>query len=293
MTTQYWSSVISMADTTATRAWGAELKAKMAAAGVVQTADTGQVDWASVARPAAANLIIGYEIWRLPDSSLYFKMEYWTGVTTVTNSPQFWLTVGTGSDGAGGITGTISTRTNLANVAQAISSATTPRASYCCCTADFFGLAFKVAGAATTPSVFGFSIEKFVDVTGAATTDGFVVRMMGLSTTALQIVQAVRTASPATVFAATTAFCLVPANVTASADELGNNQVFLHSHPSPRGIFGNFTCTVIVAEVALGNTFSVALVGATAKTFMGLGNALGTGNTGSALATWGTAFLWQ
>lgn len=50
------------------RTWGLAYNAKLAAAGLVQTADTGQIDWATVLAATAINTVQGYEIWRFDDA---------------------------------------------------------------------------------------------------------------------------------------------------------------------------------------------------------------------------------
>ncbi len=92
------------------RAWGGGISAAIAGLGLVQTADTGQVNWTTVVKPASIGTFAGYEIWRFADSlqasaPVYFKLEY-GGNNSNAAYPAVRLTVGTGSDGAGTITGT-------------------------------------------------------------------------------------------------------------------------------------------------------------------------------------------
>ena len=116
------------------RTWGSGISAGLSAAGLVQTADTGQVNWSTVTR-ATANTTSGYEVWKFNDSlqstaPVYIKLEY--GISTGTSSPQLWVTVGTGSDGAGNITGTaitgvggaITSKQNVFSTAQGSPTAT-------------------------------------------------------------------------------------------------------------------------------------------------------------------------
>lgn len=50
------ASSMNWSDTAAVRVTGAALSAGFAAVGLVQTADTGQVNWASVSAPMGGNL---------------------------------------------------------------------------------------------------------------------------------------------------------------------------------------------------------------------------------------------
>lgn len=75
--------------------------------GWVQTADTGQINLGTVTTSASANSKRGYDILRMDDSlqatyPIYLRIDYGTGATA--NNPAVWITLGTGSDGAGNIT---------------------------------------------------------------------------------------------------------------------------------------------------------------------------------------------
>ena len=88
------------------RLWVTNYRAALTAAGFVRTSDTGQIDPTTVALPTSQT-VGGYEIWRFNDAAqatypIFFKLEYGMGYTSGT--PGFWLTVGTGSNGAGTIT---------------------------------------------------------------------------------------------------------------------------------------------------------------------------------------------
>ncbi len=92
------------------RAWGGGISAAIAGLGLVQTADTGQINWTTVNKPAGVSTWTGYEIWRFADAlqatvPIYFKLEYGSGASNA-SFPAMRITVGTGSDGAGTITGT-------------------------------------------------------------------------------------------------------------------------------------------------------------------------------------------
>lgn len=81
--------------------------------GWVRTNDTGQIDPTTVVKPAAG-VVAGYDIFRMADSlqataPFFLKIEYGIG-NTGTNTFGWWPTVGTGTNGAGTLTGNISTR---------------------------------------------------------------------------------------------------------------------------------------------------------------------------------------
>jgi hypothetical protein len=88
------------------RAWGKPISDLMESAGLAKTADTGQVDWATVAKPASTQALIGYEIRKLSNSTLgdiYFRIEWRTAATAAMTFLRWYL--GSGTDGAGNLTG--------------------------------------------------------------------------------------------------------------------------------------------------------------------------------------------
>lgn len=97
------------------RAWGSGIAAQIAAMGLVQTTDTGQINWATVARPAI-NTSAGYEVWRFADAlqatkPVFIRLDY--GISAVADRPRLIVRVGTGTDGAGTLTGQVGTAVTL------------------------------------------------------------------------------------------------------------------------------------------------------------------------------------
>lgn len=90
------------------RAWGSAVSAMLATCGLVQTANTGQINWTTVAKPTGATTYMGYEIWRFNDSlqstaPVFIKVEYGSGGTATV--PGMAITVGASTNGAGTISG--------------------------------------------------------------------------------------------------------------------------------------------------------------------------------------------
>lgn len=96
------------------RSWGKEISDALLAQGWVKSADTGQIDWATIARPTVANTVQGFEIWRPGDalSPIFLKIEYGSGAANALH-PGVWITLGNGTNGAGTLTGNVSARTQL------------------------------------------------------------------------------------------------------------------------------------------------------------------------------------
>lgn len=87
------------------RAWGKSLSDAMESCGFIKTADTGQIDWATVNSPGT-NTFAGYEIRRLNDTMqatvpIFAKIYYGTGTSSA--YPRIYITVGRTSNGAGTI----------------------------------------------------------------------------------------------------------------------------------------------------------------------------------------------
>jgi hypothetical protein len=83
----------------------------------VNTTDSGQINLTTVTKPAGASTSQGYEIWKMNDTlqstkPVFLKIEYGSGAAA--NTPGIWMTIGTGSDGSGSITGTLFARTQIA-----------------------------------------------------------------------------------------------------------------------------------------------------------------------------------
>lgn len=98
-----------LADNTVYRQWWDAIRAQLTAVGLVQTSDTGQLTPGSHTRPSANNYS-GYEIWRFADSlqgtlPIFMKIE--PGVGGTQDRPAIRMSVGTGTNGSGTLTGQV------------------------------------------------------------------------------------------------------------------------------------------------------------------------------------------
>jgi hypothetical protein len=110
------------------RAWGSGIAASLVAAGLVQTSDTGQINWTTVSRGAnpgtSVESIYGYEIYRFNDAlqatkPVFIKVEYgvlWSvtsgGATATPSQSVIYITVGTSTNGAGTVNSAVITSRN-------------------------------------------------------------------------------------------------------------------------------------------------------------------------------------
>lgn len=293
MTTSSWSTVINHTTDAGFRAWGKEYSDNLAAVGLVKTADTGQIDWVTVARPAI-NTAAGYEIWRFNDSlqataPIFIKIEY--GTSTQADIPGIWITVGTSSNGAGTIGGSVVFgRDVLSN--QNVLSTTTAYPSYFCHTEGFLGVISKVGQQNTPYNQNSFAIQRYSTDAGSPTGDGFWVSAgCGSRYGQYTMNQSFRTASPATAFAKQgngSQNFWPSADANSSTTENGDFQVLPLWYETKRFQAGFGLCAVLHNELTQGSTAQIAVKGSTLRTFISVGfglnyPCLGTANVRSAM----------
>lgn len=171
MSTSSYSAAPSLASGTAFNAWGGGLSTALAAVGLTKTGDTGQITWSNgVSLPGGADTFIGYEVWRFNDalqssSPIYFRIDYGSS-WLATGDPGIKVTVGTGSDGAGNLTGNLST----ACYAGAGANSATAQTNYV--SSDGSRVNVVLFAGATVNVCCGFYIERLKNNSGAATSGG-------------------------------------------------------------------------------------------------------------------------
>lgn len=294
MTTQSWSTVLDHTGDAGFRAWGSEFAVKLAAAGLVQTADTGQVNWVTVTRPGT-NTEGGFEIWRMNDAAqatapVFFRIGYGTGATATT--PRIQITAGTASNGTGTITGTALT-TARSTGANAASSAVIAYQSLLCVTTGFFGFSWKIGAASANVPQSNFLFCRSCDTSGVIDVRGaFVLWGIGATTgfTAYQFLRYAATAAAFTARTATAEFPGVVPGVPTSSLVGSDNQAYLHWMAIPQVLPVLGSCTIVRSEVSVTSTFSVTLVGATPHTYVAMGSC---GAEASGNPIYGLAMLWE
>jgi hypothetical protein len=263
------------------REWVQEIHDQFVAIGLTQTADTGQADLATITRPAQG-LTTHYEIWEFADAlqataPIFLRVEYGTqsGVTSA-----LWrIGIGTGTDGAGNLTATGINGTTPATVAQVNYSQggspnnDTLRQSDFCHAEGFFGVSWKnVSTSFGLPGIF--AICRTCDADGAPDGRGFLA-VWDRGDSSNPVTQAVRFAPPAFGYAragstnANLGFMpQAPASSAVGSDvQIARAWTFCEG---AEPLFG--LCGVYPAQQALQSTFSVALVGSTARTYKVIDN---------------------
>jgi hypothetical protein len=249
------------------REWIQEIETSFTTIGLVQTADTGQINTATATRPATS-ASGGFQIWRFNDSlqatfPVFLRIEYRTG--SAATNPLVRIGIGTGTDGAGTLTGTAS-YVPLDINPQSSQVTDTTRNSYWCHKPGVLAWDYKVG--ASTQSCVGV-IARTVDNTGAPSGDGLIAYHAGqsfLNTRYLRFGAGAAVGTTVT-SVAVASLCHWPFDPTSSLVG-ADPQVATVWAPMPR--FTPFVgfCGILDAEAAQGTTFTFTAVGTTSRTYM-------------------------
>lgn len=260
------------------RLWGLEVNAGLAAVGLTQTSDTGQINWSTVTR-SAVGVAAGYEIWQFTDSlqstaPIVFKLEYGTG-GAATTQPAAWITIGTGSNGSGTINNILTAR-QICTAASAPISATTNYISKFVFnpTYGFFGIVFKEKGMAPSgiTDLINFRISRSVDqTTGLPTGIGYNFMMTNSNANGTAPVSNSATFSTGFVSGnISSGYYVLPGN---SASTLlngtpGTAQVFRPKFIYPQELAVSQWGLCLSAELPLNSQFSARLIGTTSLNYV-------------------------
>jgi hypothetical protein len=101
------------------RGWAQMVANGFISAGWARAADSGNINFATVSTPVSGQLSAGYDIFRMTDTlnvaaPVFVKVEYGSGVANT--GPSLWVTVGSGSNGAGSLLGATTARTQLVSI---------------------------------------------------------------------------------------------------------------------------------------------------------------------------------
>jgi hypothetical protein len=174
----------SNANDSAFRGWTQLIANSFISAGWVRSSDTGNINFATVSTPAAGSFVSGWDIFRMTDAMnvsapVFVKVEYGSGAYGATY-PQAYLTVCSGTNGAGLPIGAASQRMQMLSCGgpstNAISSAVSGdtnrihMALWAFSNTNFGGN--QVSGLQNTMYL---SIERTKDATGADTSEGVLI----------------------------------------------------------------------------------------------------------------------
>jgi hypothetical protein len=152
------------------KAWAKQLSDDVRASGVfVNTADTGQVNWASIASVPSSAYVFDMFVFNDALTLYYLKLEY--GNVGGANNPAIRFSIGTGTDGAGNLTnssGTFVLSTTGATPGGSLGTITTFDCRFVYKTG---GIAFHWWRNSGFNTSGFFHIERSRDNTGAPTSD--------------------------------------------------------------------------------------------------------------------------
>ena len=299
MTTSTTTTPIDQTSDAAFRTWVAEIITQLAAVGLTQTADTGQINTSTVTR-AAGNTAAGYTIWRFSDTlqstyPVFLKLEF--GSASSGNAyPQMWVSISTGTNGAG-------TLNNLAGATpvrffctfgSAPSSTTISFPSYFCCdqsTIGYVGMSWKIGGSdngySANSSYGGFHLGRSNDSTGASTGSAVFLLANSSLSAPTSLYGSMQCYSYTTTAIYPAASALASANkywgiyplaptvtLTGSAVQVMPGMIM-----TPSIQFTQCIGLCSATEIPLGSTFSSALIGSTARTYIQCGSPPGVDTT--------------
>ena len=298
MTISTTSAPVSMASNAAFQAWVSEVISNLVTTcGLTQTTDTGQINTSTVTIPTAQDTSAGYVILRFNDAlqtatptspnttaSVFVKLEFGTGANSVTN-PNMWITVGTGSDGAGTLTGVVGTRMTICQNTSSLASTTTSYKSYYMynSTLGVAGMVFKVGAAsingnAITQSYGGFYIFRSNDSSGNPTGDSInVIALNGTYSTGDVFMNCISFISGLTYIG--TIWSILPLSAAGvsgyTSNYNGNTQVFPIFYQTPYYSISAFGAIGSTFDFSVGGTFTMTLMGSTSHTFLSAGQMFG------------------
>jgi hypothetical protein len=154
--------------------------------GWVHSTETGETAPGSLVHPTTANTKKGFRVYKMNDSlqgtnPVYMRIDY--GSSGAANTPGIWLTIGTGSDGAGTITGIVWNGGSSSTPKIASSSNTTSLTnnSYGSADTNRVTIGLFTQNNANYPLIFG--IERTKDATGADTGTGLLLVYLAATAT--------------------------------------------------------------------------------------------------------------
>lgn len=231
----------------------------METGGIVKTAGTGQADLATINFPSTNNTAAGYEIRRFSDSlqasaPVFIKFEYGRG--TQPYRVAVFITIGTGSDGAGNITNIRFPRTGYD-----ITSNVTSLPSYISAGASW--VVFTISNNNNGYPPFHFSLERAKTSTGADSNRGLYLIANGLGASDSIFIDTLTGTSPPNETLNGGVFA--PTLQTSGLHSSGNVAVYPYyffgvgeTMPPSRNIVGGFQ-----NDFTGGSTYSVQIYGQT------------------------------
>lgn len=157
------------------RTWVAAIHTQLVAVGLVQTADTGQINTATVLAPTAANQNRGYSMWK-PNDALtdwFLKLEFGSWSVGALNPMMKW-SIGWATDGAGTFTGL--QKSSLAHMAiTGSNNGITAAECWFCFSGSAFAMVLNQTKLGTNGMNHALMIDRYRDADGTPNADGVTI----------------------------------------------------------------------------------------------------------------------
>lgn len=282
------------------RTWTAEIIAQFLGVGLTQTTDTGQINTGTATRPATSTFS-QYVIFKFNDTlqataPIFIKLEF--GTTSTATTPSMIITIATGSNGAGTLTGVIGTRviingngyTNNSAIPYLTRFVYNPTLGFC-------GMSWKIGNSGAGLAYAGFYIFRSNDNTGAATGDAVMLLTNSNNTSSSNTNGYMQALSYLTssVYGPSKDWGMMVMGLTSTAYASGV-QVTIIFEMTPVIQVTAFMCLALLIDIPLHSTFSLAIVGSSPLTFLQVGlSAIGNITSLGALgqSAIGLCVLWQ
>jgi len=267
-------------------------------AGLVQTADTGQLDFETVSWGTGNSVMYGYRMYRFNDSRqgvdpIFIKVQYGNGWNGSRKSG-FQYQVGQGTNGAGTLTGQLSTNAWLSgNLPDSTGDFTYQ--VYACHVDGFFGIMIAPGNLPYGVPIGYCSIQRTRDLSYAFDGTGIMIHDDNADARGCGNAQFVRFGANAFTGVRSTHFCIAPMLRASTALANGDKQLFpwFFADPSIRQAWATFT--VRGNEIAGSmTTFTASPYAGQARTFIypGLGKSPRS-ESANTQTTWEMAMLWE
>ncbi len=163
------------------KAWAQAVSTFFTTAGWAQTADTGQVNWGTIAVVPSVNTYV-YEIWQPNDglTNFYVKLELGTGAGSSNTQPIMRLSIGTSTNGAGVLGGFVTTAQRFPSASFVVPTpvSTTYNCYFSGAPGRMHMMLWRDHSNASGGSIT-FSIERSKDATGADTSTHVTLTTIG------------------------------------------------------------------------------------------------------------------
>lgn len=287
MTTASSHTTVSNSSDATFRDWGLHVSNLLTAAGFPKSTDTGQIDWTSATRPAVSTAA-GYEIRYLNDSlhgskPIYVKIEY--GSNNPQSIPNIWITVASGTNGAGTVSGTTYFPRDTIIYGAAFGAISYP--SFACATEGFVGLAAFRGYSSTFYSAF-FAVLRTTDAAGAPSATGVITYRTSVGNLTRTVYMG------STLYTAANNYCLIPGSPL-STTEANIVKVFRHFNMQPEVVCSPQLISFYAPEIQNETVFTATPVGATVRTYLALSSSAGPDQSalGGAAGSNKLGMLWE